>query len=324
MGGPARAAHLNCARAAPGEQYAARGSAHPGGRPAPRGALAQLAPMSSHDFDRRYRLLKVVAQGDGVRTHNAQELTTGRVVMVHLVDAAGPDQVDAIQARLARLAPADKVRVLETATLPSGFAVVTEFLPGLRAFLDWLAARLGPNDPRPPAATPPTDEAAPSAPSAPTVDVPTAPPPAPGALTLAGFAPDFVPPPSPAPARAAAAPVPAATTDPGLREEDLPGAGEPPVALGFRVGGPPAAGGADGGGQRPGEFTRLFMAGGRVQTEVRAEPAAPAPPAAAAPLPPPVAPSPPPPPPPSPPPPPPPPRPPGPPLHLPPPPTRPG
>ena len=44
----------------------------------------------SEDFNARYRLLKCVAVDDGIRSHNAQELATGRVVMVHLADAAGP------------------------------------------------------------------------------------------------------------------------------------------------------------------------------------------------------------------------------------------
>ena len=34
-------------------------------------------------FDDRYRLLKCVALGGGIRTHNAQEASTGRPVMVH-------------------------------------------------------------------------------------------------------------------------------------------------------------------------------------------------------------------------------------------------
>jgi hypothetical protein len=233
--------------------------------------------MPSHDFDRRYRLLKVVAQGDGVRTHNAQELTTGRVVMVHVVDAAGPDQVEALQARLARLAPADKVRVLETATLPSGYAVVTDFLPALRSFPDWLVARLGPGEP-------------PLTFGDPAVS-------APAAAAQAGTPSDG--------GRAAASPTAeievrtapvGSSDDAALEEADLPGAGEPPVAVGFRVGGPTPSAGAGDPPARPGEFTRLFMAGGRVQTEVGSggvTPAA-APAATTAPTPPPPAPVPPP------------------------------
>ena len=100
----------------------------------------------SEDFNTRYRLLKCVAVDDGIRSHNAQELATGRVVMVHLADAAGPEDVDRLRAALTRLPGAVKNRVLETATLPSGFAIVTEFLPGLISFPSWLAARVPPGE----------------------------------------------------------------------------------------------------------------------------------------------------------------------------------
>ena len=97
----------------------------------------------SDDFNSRYRLLKCVAVDDGIRTHNAQELATGRVVMVHLADAAGPEDVERLRSQLGRLTGGDKNRVLETATLPSGFAIVTEFLTGLGSFPTWLAQRAG-------------------------------------------------------------------------------------------------------------------------------------------------------------------------------------
>ncbi len=98
--------------------------------------------MTSQNFDARYQLLKCVAVADGIRTHNALELVTGRVVMVHLVDAAGPDEVEGLQRRLGRLPQTEKARVLEIATLPAGFAVVTEFLQGMTNFPEWLAARV--------------------------------------------------------------------------------------------------------------------------------------------------------------------------------------
>ena len=98
--------------------------------------------MNSLNFDARYQLLKCVAVADGIRTHNAIELVTGRVVMVHLVDAAGPDEVETLQRRLGRLPQTEKARVLEIATLPAGFAVVTEFLQGMSSFPEWLAARV--------------------------------------------------------------------------------------------------------------------------------------------------------------------------------------
>ena len=92
----------------------------------------------SDDFSARYRLLKCVMVEDGIRTHNAQQVATGKVVMVHINDAAGPDEVDAIRAQLTQLSMENRNKVLETATLASGFAVVTEFLPGLQSFGAWL------------------------------------------------------------------------------------------------------------------------------------------------------------------------------------------
>ena len=59
--------------------------------------------------------------------------------MVHISDAAGPEEVEALRAQLAQLQPSHKHKVLETATLTAGFAVVTEFLPGALSFGSWLA-----------------------------------------------------------------------------------------------------------------------------------------------------------------------------------------
>jgi len=95
----------------------------------------------SDDFSARYRLLKCVLVEDGIRTHNAQQLPDGRVVMVHIADAAGPDEVDALRSQLAELPTTERRKVLETATLPSGFAVVTEFLPPPLSFIGWLGAQ---------------------------------------------------------------------------------------------------------------------------------------------------------------------------------------
>jgi hypothetical protein len=95
-------------------------------------------------FEERYQLLKCVAVSDGVRTHNALERSTGRVVMVHLLDMAGPEAVEAISVQVARLPPIERKRVLETATLAAGFALVTEFLQGMTSFTQWLQARIPP------------------------------------------------------------------------------------------------------------------------------------------------------------------------------------
>jgi hypothetical protein len=187
-------------------------------------------PMNSDDFHARYRLLKCVAVADGIRTHNAQETTTGKVVMVHLLDDAGPDDVDRLRGTLSRMSFADRSRVLETATLPAGFAVVTDFLPGMVSFPAWIAARVAPDEMPNAVAVPNGGPVAP-----------------PGPMSE---------PPPPAPVPLAAAP-PVAPS-----HEELPGQEGDTQAVGFSVGGPSAEGAPSGG-----EFTRLFVVGGKVQAE---------------------------------------------------------
>src|SRR6476620_3674245 len=76
----------DCAASARSEQYTPRRSpSRSDGRgtiPRPVSRTLQ-SPMTT--FDDRYRLLKCVALGGGMRTHNAQEKATGRPVMVHIV-----------------------------------------------------------------------------------------------------------------------------------------------------------------------------------------------------------------------------------------------
>ena len=137
----------------------------------------------SDDFSARYRLLKCIAVDDGIRTHSAQELDSGRVVLVHIADNAGPDEVEQLRTLLGRLSGADKNRVLETATLTSGFAIVTEFVPAMGSFVEWVGLR------RPATmeiATPPAPVVAPvvapvAPPVAPVVPPPFPPMPAPAA-----------------------------------------------------------------------------------------------------------------------------------------------
>jgi len=86
------------------------------------------------NFDDRYRLLKCVALGGGMRTHNAQEKATGRPVMVHIVDAPDSDVVERLREQVRLLPSADRSRIVEMAETPNGFVVVSEFLPGLTTF----------------------------------------------------------------------------------------------------------------------------------------------------------------------------------------------
>ena len=93
-------------------------------------------------IEARYRLLKCVALGRGVRTHNAQEAATGRPVMVHILDGAEPDAAERLREQVSALPLADRSRIIEVTTTVNGFAVVSEFLTGLTTFPEWLDARV--------------------------------------------------------------------------------------------------------------------------------------------------------------------------------------
>ncbi|HEY0778116.1 MAG TPA: hypothetical protein VGD56_09140, partial [Gemmatirosa sp.] len=168
--------------------------------------------MPSPDFDHRFRLLKVVANAAGMRTHAAQEVATGRQVMVHVLDDADPDAGVALERRLARLPDLDRKRVLDTATLPGGFAVVTEPIAGLTSFPAWVAARAPDDPPRAAGQRSAEDD-----------DTDTAESPAPGAPGALG------------------------------RDTDA----DPPLAVEFMIGGEGSTG----------EFTRLYLASGRLNLE---------------------------------------------------------
>ena len=159
----------------------------------------------SDDFSARYRLLKCIAVDGGLRTHSAQELATGRVVMVHLADAAGPEAVEQLRAQLARLTGADKNRVLETATIPAGFAIVTEFVTTMTSFVGWLAERSG-GATIPPAAPPPLAPIV--QPVAPPIVPAVAAPPAPVGEAPGSFTALFSTPMAAAPMAAVPAPAP--------------------------------------------------------------------------------------------------------------------
>jgi hypothetical protein len=208
-------------------------------------------PPPMTNFDDRYRLLKCVALGGGMRTHNAQEKGTGRPVMVHIVDEPDSDVVERLRDQVNALPPADRSRIVEMAATPNGFAVVSEFLPGLTTFPEWVAART-------PASTPAPDE------------------PAPTPVTAA----------APTPIEPAPAP-----EDPASRPTELvPAAPAPPeLTQSFAIGRVESShGGPAKGVQPPGEFTRLFQ--GLPEKTERAPGPAPATPVAAPPPPPPPAP----------------------------------
>lgn len=194
--------------------------------------------MTSDEFHARYRLHERLATGEGIHTHRAEEVGTGRAVMVHRREGAPPETVDRLQHLLALLPAADRSRVLDTASTAEGFVVVTEPIAGLTSFGAWLAERTaatgGPQVGRPPVAG------------------------------MASGPVPIIPRPSTEPAPE--------------REPPLPSTGEMPVAFSFTVGGPPAGGPAEpaeargNGGDAPpatGEYTRLYVFGGQAFVETK-------------------------------------------------------
>ena len=66
----------------------------------------------TQDFLARYRLLRCTAVEGGVRTHNALEERTQRVVMVHVMDDAGDADVAELRAAIDRLPYTERARVV--------------------------------------------------------------------------------------------------------------------------------------------------------------------------------------------------------------------
>ena len=135
----------DCASSRASEQYTAFARLPPARSlhlPASRvgSVVPELTSMTS--FDDRYRLLKCVALGGGIRTHNAQETSTGRPVMVHILDGAEPDAVEQLRQQVGALPVPDRSRILEMTPTAGGFAIVSEFLAGLTTFPQWLGARV--------------------------------------------------------------------------------------------------------------------------------------------------------------------------------------
>jgi len=245
----------DCAASARSEQYTPRRSpSRSDGRgtiPRPVSRTLQ-SPMTT--FDDRYRLLKCVALGGGMRTHNAQEKATGRPVMVHIVDDPDPEVVERLRDQVNTLPPAERSRIIEMAATPNGFAVVSEFLPGLTTFPDWVASRAPASAPTPAEPAPADD-------------------------------------PAPPPAEPAAAPTDAASRPTGLTSARSEAAASE-LTQSFVIGRIESTrGGPPKGVQPPGEFTRLFKGAVGGETNGAPVPAAappvtpPPPPVAAAPAP---------------------------------------
>jgi hypothetical protein len=86
--------------------------------------------MTSIDFASRYRLLKNVATR-GARSFLAQQVSLGRMVMVHYLDSETPEQRTATLARLDALKPPAREKLVEIADVDGSPVAVTQFISRL-------------------------------------------------------------------------------------------------------------------------------------------------------------------------------------------------
>ncbi len=205
-------------------------------------------------FYTRYELLELV-RGDGVKVFHAREITTGRMVEVHLFTSGWTPENQAVLTRVRELNEADLKVVLDIGEHEGTPFVVTELPQGYRSLLEWLDAVVPKK--APPRATADTDRFARAGqwriPASVVTPAPTASP-APAAeageftrMFKLGAVPPPASPPAPPPASPPASPEPAPSDFEAMFGLKAPAAPPPPPPEK-----PPAA-------AAPGEFTRMFQ-----------------------------------------------------------------
>lgn len=197
--------------------------------------------MTNEEFSAKYRLLKALGEGPG-RTYSAEHRSSGRMAMVHFLDEATAAREAEVMGLVERLPPADRSKVLDVLTVDRSLVVITQFIPGVEDFEQWLRSA-------DPSETPPSPPSQPSVPAAgdftamflsgkdpAAVARPPAPPPvAPRAPAGPSFTELFRAPPEtptlepmPAEPRAAAAPPPVRVVGVRLPTPPKPLAAKPP------------------------------------------------------------------------------------------------
>jgi hypothetical protein len=201
--------------------------------------------MTTDEFNARYTLLKPIAHGKS-RSFTAQEVGSGRAVMVHFLTEDRHPPGSAIAGLVERLPAPHRAQVLKILTVNLSTAVVTEPLDAFDSFDAWLQSRLAeipapPPAPAPVARPPETGEftslfqppvALPTPPAAPVPAPAPALPPRPAAAGKApggSFTELFQPPstslPTPAPAPAAPPPPARPARPPAPRAHETPAGG---------------------------------------------------------------------------------------------------
>src|SRR5579864_6332792 len=94
--------------------------------------------MTSAEFAARYRVLKQVAER-GARTHVAQQLELGRIVLVHYLDRGGPGAGAQLLTRVRALPASAQEKVIETVIVDDTPVVVTLFATALEDLASWVS-----------------------------------------------------------------------------------------------------------------------------------------------------------------------------------------
>src|SRR5512133_131460 len=99
--------------------------------------------MTSAEFVRKYRLLKLVAER-GARSHIAQEISLGRMVMVHRLEVGTPEEREQLLARARSLDPAAAAKIFTIDEVDGVSVIITHFLASFTDLPTWLAQGAGP------------------------------------------------------------------------------------------------------------------------------------------------------------------------------------
>ncbi len=95
--------------------------------------------MTLEEFRSKYRLQQRLTQR-GVASYHAVD-SSGRVVMVHSLDAASREEVDHVRSMIHQLNAVDRKRILEILDVDGVPVIVTDYLQALQTLAQWLEVR---------------------------------------------------------------------------------------------------------------------------------------------------------------------------------------
>src|SRR5689334_13972430 len=97
--------------------------------------------MTRDEFSTKYKLLGLLRRGEGP-TYSAEYRPTGKAVLVHFLPVNSPTAA-MLPDLLARLGPADTLKIIETLTVEGSPVVVSGPIDSPGSFEQWLRARSG-------------------------------------------------------------------------------------------------------------------------------------------------------------------------------------